>query len=412
LGTLLVDCDVVDCTGAPPIRDAALLIDGNRIAGVGPRAELAPNAERDGHTILRLGGATLLPGLWDAHIHLGAVVPPWDERFRNESETDYAYRCVRKAQDCLAAGITSIRGMSDRFNADLKLKAAVEAGYVQGPRVFAAGEATWSTHYRDPQGVIRQATGVDAFRRHTRDLLWAGVDHIKLFASAGIPFRGQSVDQPTCTLEELRASVEAAHQWGKPVGVHATGDEAVINATQAGADTIEHGFMITERGIDAMLEHGCVFSPQLTVTRAWNGDFIRRSGQFPEWFARNAEAAGRTHHQMVARAAEAGLRMIAGVDNLPRVPLSVGIETYEGRPALVMEIRLMAEIGLSPLEALRTATANVADVCGVADQLGTLEPGKLADLIAVPGDPLQDLCALYDARLVVKDGAIVSSAYA
>ncbi len=406
MGTLLVDCVVVDCTGGPAQPDAAVLVVDQRIADVGPRAEVLVRAG-DGHQRLGLGGATVLPGLWDAHIHLGAVVPPWDERFRNESEVEYAYRCLRKAQDNLMAGVTSVRGMSDRFDADIKLKAALEASYVQAPRVFAAGSATWSTHFRDPQGVIRQATGEDEFRRRTRELLWAGADHIKLFASAGIPFRGQSVDQPTCRLEELRASVEEAHRWGKHVAVHATGDESVIMAAEGGADTIEHGFMISERGIDAMVQHGCVFSPQLTVTRAWNGDFIRAAGVFPEWFARNAEAAGRTHHAMVSKAVEAGLTLIAGVDNLPRLPLSVGIVTYDQRPALVMEIRLMREIGLTPVDALRTATANVAEVCGMGDQLGTLEAGKLADLIAVAGDPLQDLSALYDVRLIMKDGVIV-----
>ena len=410
MGTLFVDCSVVDCTGAPPLRDAAVLVVEDRLVEVGPRSEVEPRAG-EGHHVMPLGGATLLPGLWDGHLHLGAMVPPWEERFRNETETEHAYRCVRKAQDNLMAGITAVRCMSDAFNADIKLKASIEAGYIQGPRIFSAGSATWSTHYRDEQGVIRQATGEDAFRRHTRDLLWAGVDQIKLFASAGIPFRGQSVDQPTVTLAELRASVEEAHRWGKHVAVHATGDEAVIMAAEAGADTIEHGFMISERGIEAMVQHGCVFSPQLTVTRVWNGAFIRQTGLFPEWFARNAEAAGRTHHGMVRKAAEAGLTLVAGVDNLPRFPLSVGIETAEDKPALVMELRLMQEIGLSPLEALRTATINVAEVCGAADQLGTLEPGKLADLIAVPGDPLADLRTLYDVRMVIKGGTVVRSAF-
>jgi imidazolonepropionase-like amidohydrolase len=165
--------------------------------------------------------------------------------------------------------------------------------------------------------------------------------------------------------------------------------------------------MVSERGIEAMVKHGCVFSPQLTVTYAWNGPFIRGTGAFPEWFARNAEAAGRTHHAMARKAAGAGLTLIAGVDNLPRMPLSVGIETVSGRPALIQEIQLMHEVGLSPIEALRTATVNVANVCGVADQLGTLEIGKLADLIAVRGDPLADLSVLHDVCLVMKGGQIV-----
>jgi cytosine/adenosine deaminase-related metal-dependent hydrolase len=117
---------------------------------------------------------------------------------------------------------------------------------------------------------------------------------------------------------------------------------------------------------------------------------------------------------MVHKAVQAGLTLIAGVDNLPRLPLSVGIETFDGKPALVEEIRLMADVGLSPLEALRTATANVAEVCGVGDQLGTIEVGKLADLIAIGSagvDPLVDLSALYDVRLVMKGGAIVRSTF-
>jgi imidazolonepropionase-like amidohydrolase len=158
-----------------------------------------------------------------------------------------------------------------------------------------------------------------------------------------------------------------------------------------------------------MARSGTVFSPQLTVTAAWSEGPLREAGCFPDWFIENAMEAGASHHAMFRKAVAAGIPAVAGVDNLPRLPLSVGIETFQGRPALVAEIGFMIAGGLSPLQALQTATINVARVCGAADRLGTVEAGKLADLIAVAGDPLADVTALHQVRLVMKDGVIVRS---
>jgi imidazolonepropionase-like amidohydrolase len=352
--------------------------------------------------VIELDGATLLPGLWDAHIHLGGVVPPWYERFgKNESESEYAYRCLRKATDNLMAGITSLRTMSDRFNADLHLKAAIERGHLTGPRLFVAGEATWS----------REVAGVDEFRRRARALLWAGVDHVKLFASTGIPHRGETIAHPICTAAELQAAIEEAHRWRKPACVHAVGDEAVVMAAEAGADAVEHGFVLGDAGIAAMARHGTVYSPQLAVTAAWSEGPMREAGCYPEWLIDNAREAGAQHHEAFRKAVQANLTVIAGVDNLPRLPLSVGIETFEGRPALVAELRLMVANGLPPMEALQAATLNAARACRAERLLGTVEPGKLADLVVATGDPLTDITAAGDIGLVMKGGAIVRSRY-
>ena len=156
MGTLLTGGTLIDCTGAPPLPNAAVLVVGERIADVGPRDQVTAR-NGDGHQVIDLNGGTLLPGLWDAHLHLGGTVPPWSAQFANESETAYACRSVQKAQENLLAGITSARTMTDRFNADLHVKAAIDAGHVVGPRLFVSGDSLWT----------RTAAGPEEFRRRS-----------------------------------------------------------------------------------------------------------------------------------------------------------------------------------------------------------------------------------------------------
>jgi imidazolonepropionase-like amidohydrolase len=395
--TLLLANGLIDCTGSPRLSDAGILVDGQTITDVGTADEMRARAPASCTTI-ELEGATLLPGLWDCHVHLGSLVPPWEVRAASETEADYAYRCVRKAQDNLFAGITSLRTAGDRFDADLRLKKAIEAGTLLGPRLFVSGDSSWS----------RGAAGEDEYRRRARALLWKGADHIKLFASGAIAAPvAESITHSICTLAELRAAIDEAHRWGRHASVHAIGDEAVCMAAEAGADSIEHGFVLGQAGIDAMVRHQVVYSPQLTVTAAWNETFMRAAGVFAEWLIDNAVEAGRAHHAAFRDAAGAGLTLITGIDNLPRPEFSAGIETFAGKPALVAEIGFMVANGVSPIQALQAATRNAAQVNRVGAKLGTLDAGKLADIIAVGGDPLRDPSVLADVRLVMQGGALV-----
>jgi imidazolonepropionase-like amidohydrolase len=395
MDTLFTGGRVIDCTGAPALDDISVLVQNGKIAAIGPRGELRTDANAQ---VVDLDGATLLPGLWDVHVHLGSLVPPWERGGREESETSYAFRCVRKAQDNLFAGVTSIRTAGDRFDADLQLKAAIDSGTLLGPRIFASGDSSWS----------RGAAGADEYRRRARMLLWRGADHIKLFASGAIAAPvARSIGHTICTPDELRAAVEEAHRWDKPAQIHAIGDDAVIAAAEAGADSVEHGFILGERGIQAMVQHNTIFSPQLAVTAAWNEEYMRGANCYPEWLITNAVEARAGHHQAFRQAIAAGLTIVAGVDNLPRPSFTSGIEMFEGRPALVAEVRLMAENGLPPMQALMATTSNAARVCRADDRLGTIQEGKLADLIVVDGNPLDNLNALADVRLVMKGGAIV-----
>ncbi|MCC7368981.1 MAG: amidohydrolase family protein [Chloroflexi bacterium] len=397
MGTLLRDCTLIDCTGAPPLADAAILVgEDGRLADLGPRSEVEKRAGA-GHSTVSLEGDTVLPGLWDAHMHLGAVVPPHEPRFRGEAESHYAYRAVRKATDCLRIGITSLRTMGDRNNADLQLKRAIESGTLVGPRLWVAGDVMWS----------RENAGEDVFRARARERLRQGVDHIKLFATGGIAWPAETITHTICSPAELKAAIEEAHRWKKPATVHAIGDEGVAMAADAGADTVEHGFVLGDEGIAAMVRNKTVFSPQLTVTKAWNETTIREAGCFPQWFLTNAIEASEVHHAYVAKAIAAGLEIICGVDNLTRLPWSPGVETFQGRPALIAEIQFAADCGLTPLQAIQAATVNVAKVCRADRDLGTLERGKLADIFSVAGDPLADLNTLHNVRFVMKGGQTV-----
>lgn len=395
MATLLQGCSVIDATGSPALADGAVLIDGDRIVAVGPLVEVerqaAPDAER-----VDLGGAHLIPGLWDAHIHLGAVVPPHETRFEHEAEAHYLLRCLRKAQDNLRCGITSLRTLHDRFDADLKLRNAIEMGLVEGPRIYASGSTSWTT----------RSAGVDEFRRRTRELVQLGVDQLKVFATGGIPWRIDDMDSMTCTAEEIRVVAEEAHRWGKPLSVHTMGDRSVLTAVEAGADTIEHGFLLDPDGdaIAAMAERDVIYCPNLTVTAAWNPGYLR-GGPFPEHLIANAGKAGATHHAAFRRAVEAGVTIIAGVDNLPEDPWTGGIEAFGGRIGLIAELKLMAENGLAPDKVLAAATINAARASKADHLLGTIEAGKLADLVAIGGNPLEDVDALSRVQRVWKGGS-------
>lgn len=391
--TLLTNCTVLDCAGNAPLVDGAVLIDGERIIEVGQFDELNRSSGSRKSTRVDLDGAWLIPGLWDAHIHLGAVVPPHETAFAGESEAHYMLRAVRKAHDNLRSGVTSLRALGDRYNTDLRLRGAIESGLIEGPRIFASGDVKWTI----------LSAGEDEFRRRVRERIQAGVDQIKIMATGGIPWRSDDMDYMTCTERELRAAIEEAHKWNKPVAIHAMGDESIGIAASAGADTIEHGFVLKGNGIDAMAENGAIFCPNLAVTDAWNPDALE-DGVFSEYLLAHAEEARRYHHAAFRRAVELGIPIIAGVDNLPEHRGPVGAEMHRGRLALVEELRLMIDNGLSPDLALAAATREPARAARVDHKLGTIEPGKLADLVAIDGDPLDDIGSLMRVTAVWKGG--------
>ena len=398
-GELLIldGCTVIPCTEPDQlISDAAVAVEGGRIKAVGPRQDvLAAVAASDARRI-DLDGSFVIPGLWDSHIHLGAYVPPYEQAFEHEAPGHHMIRCIRKMQDNLRCGITTLRSLGEENDADLLLRDAVEAGEIEGPRIFAAGDIMWS----------RTAAGVDDFRRHVRRAIASGADQIKLLSSGGIPWRSDTNGHTLHSYEEIAAAAEEAHRWAKPLAVHAMGDETIIAAAEAGADTIEHGFVATEKGIAAMAAAGTMYCPNLTVTVAWDSAILAARG-YPEWFTANAAEAAARHHEMFREAVRLGIPILAGVDDLPEGDGPVGIEVHDDRIGLIAELKLMQAAGLTPGQALITATKNAALAVRSQASLGTLEPGKHADLVVLSGNPLDDLDRLADVTAVWKSGRAI-----
>jgi len=398
-GELLIldGCTVIPCTEPDQlISDAAVAVEGGRIKAVGPRQDvLAAVAASDARRI-DLDGSFIIPGLWDSHIHLGAYVPPYEQAFEHEAPGHHMIRCIRKMQDNLRCGITTLRSLGEENDADLLLRDAVEAGEIEGPRIFAAGDIMWT----------RTAAGADDFRRHVRRAIARGVDQIKLLSSGGIPWRSDTIGHTLHSYEEIAAAAEEAHRWAKPLAVHAMGDETIIAAAEAGADTIEHGFVATEKGIAAMAAAGTMYCPNLTVTVAWDSAILAARG-YPEWFTANAAEAAARHHEMFREAVRLGIPILAGVDDLPEGDGPVGIEVHDDRIGLIAELKLMQAAGLTPGQALITATKNAALAVRSQASLGTLEPGKHADLVVLSGNPLDDLDRLADVTAVWKSGRAI-----
>ncbi len=394
-GLVVLDgCTVIPCTEPDQlISGAAIAVEDGRIKAVGPREDVLASVTATGARQIDLEGGFVIPGLWDSHIHLGAYVPPYEQAFEHETPGHHMIRCIRKMQDNLRCGITSLRSLGEENDADLLLRDAVESGVIEGPRIFAAGDIGWT----------RTAAGADDFRRHVRRAIANGVDQIKLLSSGGIPWRSDTIGHTLHSYEEIAAAAEEAHRWAKPLAVHAMGDETIIAAAEAGADTIEHGFVATEEGVAAMAAAGTMYCPNLAVTVAWNPAILAAKG-YPEWFTANAAEAAARHHEVFREALRLGIPILAGVDDLPEGDGPVGIEVLDDQVGLIAELKLMHANGMTRGQALITATRNAALAVRSEATLGTLEPGKHADLVVLSGNPLDDLDRLADVTAVWKSG--------
>jgi len=379
----------------------SVLITGDRITAVGPGLK-APKGSR----VIELPGTTLIPGMIEAHAHL--FLHPynetsWDDQVLKESAASRTLSAGRHAADTLRAGFTSIRelGTEGVGSADVALKHAIDNGVIEGPRLLTATRAIVATGgygparrnynlaWDLPQGA-QEASGVAEVTRAVREQAAAGADWIKVYADYRVGAGGATA--ATFTQEELNALVSMAHGLGRPVSAHAASDEGMRRAILAGVDTIEHGYGGTESTFSLMAERGVAYIPTMTATEATS---IYFQGYLPGKMSPTA--------QMTSAASAFKLALKAGVIIGNGSDVGVFRHGENGR-----ELVWMVKDGMTPVDALLAATAINARILRMDDKVGRIRPGLLADLVALEGDPTQDITSVNHVALVLKGGIEVA----
>lgn len=383
---LLTNCSVFDGTTLVP--GASLRVVDGAIAEVG--TDLTPH---DGERVVDLDGDTVVPGLVNMHVHLGGALPGMP---KPETDVDLALHMAGTARATLLAGVTTVRLVGETGYTDMRLRRAIDAGALIGPRIYTAGHALCCTGGHGWDADALEADGADGFRRAVRLQLRAGADCIKICISGGIAGRHEQIDTPQLTDEEMTAAIETAHAWGRKVCAHAGPDAVTRRAVELGLDCVEHGYEMSRELTDEMARRGVWYVPTIVVSRS--REFFDRHGVEP-WLQDRALAAGPRHWESLQNAIASGVTIAMGSDMAPAEP-------YEGTTATVREMEFMVEAGMSPLDVLRSATSRPAEWLDATGLFGSLAPGRRADLVVLRGDPTRDISALRTLDLVMKDGVV------
>jgi len=394
---------LIDARAGNAVLNQAILVEGDRIKEVGPAQAVAGHAPA-GARVIDLGDATVLPGLIDCHTHITADPGDYYEQLFRRSPIDQAVMAHIYARRTLEAGFTTVRNVGADELVDVALRNAINRGEVVGPRMLVSTMALSATgghgdvngfspylRFEQSSGI---ANGVDEIRRKIRWEIKYGADLIKVLASAGVLSEEESVGAPQYSQEELNAVVEEAAMWGKKVAAHAHGAEAIKRAVRAGVASVEHGSLVDDEGIRLMKERGTYL-----VADIYNDDYIiaeyTRLG-YPPKIIDKERLVGRLQRENFRKAVQAGVKVAYGTD--------AGVYPHGWN---AKQFAHMVKWGLTPTQAIQAATVNAADLLGWADRVGALEPGKLADIVAVSGDPLKDVTLLERVGFVMKGGQVV-----
>jgi imidazolonepropionase-like amidohydrolase len=401
--TVLKAARLFDGRGDATLRDAVITVSAGRIQAVGSALEVPAGA-----TIVDLGDATLLPGFIDSHVHLAGE--SGDDWYQDAVEgmrrtvAEKAIRATAYARKALHAGFTSVRNLGAADYIDVGLRNAIDAGVVAGPRMLTAAyslgargghcdETGFPYNFFGYETGIAQgiASGADQFRDAVRIQHKYGASVIKVCATGGVLSLRDAVDTPQLTQAEMDALVDEAHRLGLKAAAHAHGAEGAKVAIRAGIDSIEHGSFLDEEAHRMMRQRGTHLVPTAMAVE-YTG---RRPRNYPEEIARKARAAADAHATALRRAIQMGVKIAFGTDSAV---------SPHGRNA--QEFRLLVDHGMSPAAALRSAGLAGAELLGLAKELGSIEVGKAADIVAVPGDVLADVTATERVFFVMKGGKV------
>src|SRR6266850_4397157 len=392
------------------LQNGVVIVRGDKIVDAGSNLPLPSGAQ-----VIDLGDATLSPGFMDAHTHLTADYSGnYNERRLQELDLNVSEQAIRAtvfARATVEAGFTTVRDLGSRFVAsrefvDVALRNSINKGTIVGPRMLVATKGIGATggHF-DPTSGFRDflfgrepgytdgiANGPDEIRKAVRFEVKNGADVIKAAVSGGVLSLADEVDTPQFTPAEIAALVDETHRLRKKVAVHCHGDQAGHDAIEAGVDSIEHGSFLKPETLTMMKNKGTFLTPTLMATE-W---IMHKLESYPEALQAKAKAAGAARSDMFRNAIKLGVKIGFGTD---------AAVFPHGQNA--KEFALMVGLGMTPIDALRTATGNNAELFGIAGKVGTLEKGKLADVIAMPGDPITDITATERVFFVMKEGKII-----
>jgi imidazolonepropionase-like amidohydrolase len=394
---------LIDGRSATPILDAVVVVEGERIVSVGSKLAIPSGTE-----VIDLPTSTLLPGLIDCHTHVTGGDPGdyYEKTFRR-SPIDSAVQAHVYARRTLEAGFTTVRDVGAAEFVDVALRKAIDAGVVVGPRMQVAtlaigatgghADLTGFSPYLSFKEFSAVADGIDEIRKAVRTRVKNGADLIKVIATAGVLSEEASVGAPQYSQDELDALVREASMWDKKVAAHAHGSEGIKRAVRAGVASIEHGSLLDDEGIRLMKERGTYL-----VADIYNDDYILAEYarlKYPDAIIEKEKQVGRLQRENFARAVRAGVKIAFGTD--------AGVYPHGWN---ARQFAYMVKGGLTPFQAIQSATAAAADLLGWGDRVGALAPGLLADIVAVDGDPLADVTTLERVRFVMKGGRVIKRA--
>ena len=381
------------------LEHATVLVEGERIVKVAGRNI---NIPKDAQKI-PMDGQMLLPGFIDSHIHICFDYSPDPMASAlSESQTMTTLKAANSARQTLLAGVTSVRDMGGKDGIDLGIRQAINSGLIPGPRMIVSGQLICMTGGHGWQ-VGLEANGVDEVRKAARGQVKAGVDIVKLMATGGVLTPAVEPGSEQLTEEELRAGVEEAHKAGKKTATHAMGTRGILNALRAGIDSIEHGVYLDEEAVSLMMERDVPLIP--TLSALFNIASKGIEAGIPAFAVEKTLKVKPFHLESIRMAREAGVRVAMGTD--AGTPFNIHGENLG-------ELKFLVDCGFSPMEAIEAGTRIAAQVLGLEKELGTVEEGKLADLILIEGNPLEDIEILAKReliRLVMKDGKQVSGEF-
>jgi imidazolonepropionase-like amidohydrolase len=399
--TVLRNARLLDGTGAPPRPGVDVVLEGGTIVTVATTGHPHPPGEAE---VVDLQGRTLMPGLIDCHVHLTFSGEPQEvERAATVPVPDLAWTAATSARETLEGGITTVRDVGARAGVAIRLREAIAAGRLPGPRMRAAGAIICMTGGHG-WFIGREADGPDEVRRAVREQLKAGADCLKFTATGGGMTPGVDPRASSFTEAELTAGVEEAHKAFRRAIAHAQGNAGIRNAVRAGIDSVEHGVYLDDEVVEEMRQRGTFLVPTL-VAPTMIAHHGTKAG-IPDYVVVKASGVLEIHRESFRKAVRAGVRIAMGTD---------AGTPFNQHGANAQELALMVECGLSPADTIVAATRNAAEILDLLDVTGTVEPGKAADLLVVDGDPLADVRILGNRdRLlgIVKDGRWVRRARA